>query len=104
MRSCSDVEQRVEVVEDDGFLRREVGEERARRDVGRRGDVGDGRRLEPALAEELERRVDDLLTRPLLLALSQSGDGIHARILVSRKSHKTHYCIHCNFAAECDSV
>ena len=83
MRSCSDVEQRVEVVEDDGLLRREVGEERARRDVGRRGDVGHGRRLEPALAEQRERGLDDLLARPLLLALAKPGDDVHAAILVS---------------------
>ena len=39
-------EQRVEVVEDDRLLGREVGEERARRDVGRRGDVRHRRGLE----------------------------------------------------------
>jgi hypothetical protein len=68
---------RLEVVEDDVVLRREVGEEGPRRDLGRVGYVGDGRAVESALAEELERRLDDPLSRPLLLAFPQSRGRLH---------------------------
>ena len=71
IRACSDVEVRAEVVEDDVLLAREVGEERARRDVGGRGDVGDRHVLEAALVEQRHRALDDLLARALLLALPQ---------------------------------
>ena len=70
-RACQAVEVTVDVVEDDRFLRREVGEERARRDVGRGGDVGDGRGVIAALGEQAHGRVDDLLARALLLAFPQ---------------------------------
>jgi hypothetical protein len=60
-------------VEDDVLLRREVGEEGARRYVRRRSDVGHRRRVVAALVEQLDRRLDDLLAGPLLLALSQSA-------------------------------
>ena len=59
----------------------------------------------PRSREQRERGVDDLLARPLLLALSQAGDHVHAAILVSRNNrNKTQICIHCNFAAKCDSL
>ena len=66
------IEVAVDVVEDDRFLRREVGEERARRDVGGGRDVGDRRGLIAALGEEAHGRLDDLLARALLLAFPQS--------------------------------
>ena len=66
------VEVPVDVVEDHGLLRGEVGEERARGDVGGLCDVGDRRRVIAALGEEAHGRLDDLLARALLLAFSQS--------------------------------
>ena len=67
-RAREAVEVAVEVVEDDRLLRREVREERARRDVCGGRDVGDRRRLVAALREEAHGRLDDLLARALLLA------------------------------------
>ena len=70
-RARQAVEVAVDVVEDDRLLRREVGEERARRDVGGGRDVGDRRGVIAALGEEAHGRLDDLLARALLLAFPQ---------------------------------
>ena len=62
----------VEVGEQHVLLGGEVGEERAGRDVGGLGDVGHGRRLEPAFGEQPERGVLDRSARLLLLALPET--------------------------------
>jgi hypothetical protein len=62
----------LEVGEQHVLLRREVGEERARCDVGGVGDVGHGRCLEPALGEQPEGGALDRAARLLLLALPET--------------------------------
>ena len=71
-RAVEVLERRLELREHHLLLGGEVGEEGARRDVGRGGDVGDRRRLEAALGEQAHRGVVDRLARLLLLAFSQS--------------------------------
>ena len=71
-RARQAVEVPVDVVEDHRLLRREVGEEGARRDLGGGRYVGNRRGLIAALGEEAHGRLDDLLARALLLAFPQS--------------------------------
>src|SRR5918999_1750121 len=70
-RARQAVEVAVEVVEDDRLLRREVGEERARRHLSGGRDVGDRRGVEAALGEQAHGGLDDLLPRALLLAFPE---------------------------------
>ena len=63
------------VLQDQVFLGREVPEERARRHLGRRGDLLHGGGLVALLAEQPERVLPEGSTRPGLLPLAQAGTG-----------------------------
>ncbi|HZD67533.1 MAG TPA: hypothetical protein VFA45_01000 [Actinomycetes bacterium] len=77
------------LVEDDVLLGLEVGEERPGGDVGRRGDGGDGGRLEPPFQEQLEGRLPQRLARALLLPLPDpqfAHDAASYKILAQLQS------------------
>ena len=53
----------------------------------------------PRSREQPERGLDDLLARPLLLALSQAGVFMPTNSSLCAQSQQEQFCIHCNFAA-----
>src|SRR5690606_23899115 len=77
----------VGLVEAGLVLGGEVAEERARRDVGGRGDVLDRRRRVTAALEEVEGGVRDGTTGALLLALAQARGAHHGLRRVVRRWH-----------------
>ena len=85
---------RVELVEEDHvLLGREVAEERARRDLGRVGDLLHGGRLVPLLREQPQRVLPDGRRGSCLLSLAQSGRVMpilaHAPLACPRDERRT---------------
>ena len=74
------VEEARLLAQEDVLLALEVGEDRARRDVGGLGDVGQRRVVVPALGEQLERHPLDRVARLLLLAFPQANLGRRGRL------------------------
>src|SRR5579872_251693 len=69
------------VLQDQVFLGREVPEERARRHLGRRGDLLHGGGLVALFPEQPERVLPQGSTRPGLLPLAQAGHAWHGGAL-----------------------